>query len=200
MNTDHYRTHAQSYFDATVHLDMSWVRARFLGHLKAGDRILDAGCGSGRDARAFLDAGHPVIAFDGSPEMVRLATEHVGQPVFALDFHEIDQLALVGIPLAFEGIWACSSLVHLNEAELTDTLAALANSLKPSGAFFFCLKHGDPQQSGVEASTGRHFNRHTLQTVSPIARAAGLDVVDHWRSESQRQPGVEWCNVVCRKA
>jgi len=54
---DYYETHSEEYFRATVGLDMSSIYKRFLGELTPGAHILDAGCGSGRYTKAFLEMG-----------------------------------------------------------------------------------------------------------------------------------------------
>jgi ubiquinone/menaquinone biosynthesis C-methylase UbiE len=62
----------------TAGLDLEPLYQRFLRHVRPGGRILDAGCGPGRDALAFADRGYEVVAFDASEAMVRLARERVG--------------------------------------------------------------------------------------------------------------------------
>jgi ubiquinone/menaquinone biosynthesis C-methylase UbiE len=66
---DFYNQNAASYAAETLHADMHASRQRFLAHLSAGASVLDAGCGSGRDALAFKEAGFAVAAFDASEEM-----------------------------------------------------------------------------------------------------------------------------------
>lgn len=67
----YYDSHATHFVEGTLHVDMSSLRGRFLAHVPAGGLILDAGCGSGRDSKAFLDAGFRVRAFDASSELAR---------------------------------------------------------------------------------------------------------------------------------
>lgn len=80
---DYYRQGASGFFAATANVDMTALHERFLASLPGGARILDAGCGSGRDAKAFAERGHQVVAFDASPELARLASAHCGLPVCA---------------------------------------------------------------------------------------------------------------------
>lgn len=86
----YYEAHAQTFFDGTVNLDLSALHQRFLAHLPTGGHILDAGCGSGRDARAFLDHGYTVTAFDAAPALAELASVHCGLPVHVLRLEEMD--------------------------------------------------------------------------------------------------------------
>jgi 2-polyprenyl-3-methyl-5-hydroxy-6-metoxy-1,4-benzoquinol methylase len=62
----------------TADLDLEPVYLRFLRYMPPGGRILDAGCGAGRDALAFAERGYEVVAFDASEAMVTLASERVG--------------------------------------------------------------------------------------------------------------------------
>lgn len=78
MNTttiDYYNQNAKQYYKSTVSLDFSDNRDRFLKYLPAAGHILDFGCGSGRDTKAFLKKGFLVTAVDGSKEMCKLATK-----------------------------------------------------------------------------------------------------------------------------
>ena len=102
-----YDDHAAYYFETTRDMNMAPLRSRFLAHVPAAGRILDAGCGTGRDSRAFLDAGYTVEAFDGSPPLAELAGSFIGQPVRVLNFRE------VGWRAECDGVWACASLLHV---------------------------------------------------------------------------------------
>ena|SRR5205807_552927 len=65
----YYERHADSFLSATVHVDLGSLYEPFLALVPEGGLILDAGCGSGRDSRAFLERGYRVRAFDASPEL-----------------------------------------------------------------------------------------------------------------------------------
>ena len=89
MNDDYYQQNAQRFFDETVDVDMSAVYQPFLALLKPGARILDAGCGSGRDAKAFSERGYAVDAFDASAELAERAERLIGRPVEVMRFQEL---------------------------------------------------------------------------------------------------------------
>lgn len=96
QTSQYYNDHATTFFEATVGVDMGPLHARFLQKIPAGGRILDAGCGSGRDARAFKDRGYQVTAFDASPELARLAAEHSGLQVQVAHFLSLSDAAQLG--------------------------------------------------------------------------------------------------------
>jgi len=88
--TAYYAKNAQGFFTETVAVDMEPLYERFLPRLPAGGHILDAGCGSGRDSRAFIECGYRVTAFDASPELARLACRHIGQEVLVMRLEDMD--------------------------------------------------------------------------------------------------------------
>ncbi len=130
LNDDYYQQHAEMFFADTVEVDMTPLYRRFLSLLRDQAQILDAGCGSGRDARAFADLGHHVTAFDASPALVALAETQLGQPVQCLRFQDIAWQE------QFDGIWACASLLHVPAAELPEVMQRLCKALKPGGVLY----------------------------------------------------------------
>jgi predicted TPR repeat methyltransferase len=161
---------------------------RFAELLPAGGAVLEAGCGWGRDAKALHAAGFQVTAFDGSAEMVRLAREHTGLQVEQMRFQE---MAWEG---AFDGVWACASLLHVPLAELDEVLARVVAALKPDGVFYASFKHG----AGERERDGRRFTDMTGETLRPRLERAGLEPVDLWISPDERPHAVpgEWVSAL----
>lgn len=92
---------------ATVNLDVDVLYKPFLQLLPPKARILDAGCGAGRDLKAFAEAGYVVLVMDASPQMVATAATFRQQKVIQKRFQEIAWVE------EFDGIWACASLLHV---------------------------------------------------------------------------------------
>lgn len=85
---EYYDNNAEAFFNRrTIHIDLSMIYDKFLHQLADGAKILDAGCGGGRDSKYFKNMGHQITAFDGSAEMVRLSTKTVGQEIFKTWLH-----------------------------------------------------------------------------------------------------------------
>ena len=140
---------------------MEHVYDPFLALMPPAGRILDAGCGSGRDAIAFVKRGFEVTAFDGSVELARLASDRTGLSILHLTFDEIawrDE---------FDGVWACASLLHLPSRELQAALQRLVHALRLGGVLYVSMKAG---QSEGERE-GRWFTDATPSTFRPCWRA-----------------------------
>jgi SAM-dependent methyltransferase len=109
----------------------------FMQMLPEGGRILELGCGSGRDAEALLAHGFDVDPTDGTPAMAAQAEERLQRPVKVMRF---DELADVGL---FDGVWAHASLLHVPRTTLGTVLARVFRSLKPGGVLFANYKSGE---------------------------------------------------------
>lgn len=192
QNIAYYDANAKAYFDKTVKADMSNTRNRFLEYLEPGSKILDAGCGSGRDSRVFLDAGYSVKAFDASSELAALASGYTGRPVACMTFHDMKW------ENEFDGIWACSSLLHLNPADLRDALDRIYTALKPGGVFFTCFKYGNQ----VWSDDSRDFYNQTEGSLTELlSEDFNYKILDLFTT-GDVMPGrsnLRWINIISSK-
>lgn len=195
--TEFYDTHAAPFVAQTRNVDMAALRQRFLDALPrrrgAARRLLDAGCGAGRDARAFAQAGYDVAAFDASPAMVAAAQDHAGLPVRRMTFEAFVWES------CFEGIWACASLLHVAEADLPEAIARLARHLVPGGVLYMSFKPG----AGTRIKDGRRFTDMTEARLGALLDACpALAGCEMWRSADRRpnRAGETWLNALARRA
>jgi 2-polyprenyl-3-methyl-5-hydroxy-6-metoxy-1,4-benzoquinol methylase len=154
----YYNENARAYFDSTVALDMGKLYGPFLKHLRPGSKVLDAGCGSGRDSLFFKNQGFQVTAFDASKEMVKLASELLDQKVLLMSFEDLS------LTEQYDGIWACASLLHVEKAKLSRVVAELAKHLKDGGVFYISFKYGREEYW----KEGRYFNHLDEDTLKEI--------------------------------
>jgi SAM-dependent methyltransferase len=169
---------------------MSALHERFLRHIPARGRILDAGCGVGRDALAFAERGYSVVAFDASAEMVRLARERTAGRAEVLHMRFED----VAWREEFDGIWACASLLHVPETELPAVARRLASALRPGGVIYMSFKYG----AGQRVSEGRQFTDHTDETLRAAVHVTGLALAETWTTADVRvgRSAELWQNAV----
>nr|WP_318383183.1 class I SAM-dependent methyltransferase [uncultured Enterobacter sp.] len=192
MTQDYYRQHAQAFFDGTVNVDMAALYAPFTARLAPGARVLDAGCGSGRDSKAFVQMGYQVDAFDASAELAALASAHAGIPVAQMTF------AGVAAVETFDGIWCCASLLHVSAGELPAVMQRLAWALKPGGVWYVSFKYGD----GEREKDGRRFtDMHEESLRGLVAPLSGVSVASLWTTQDVRPDRDErWLNAILHKA
>jgi SAM-dependent methyltransferase len=187
----YYDQHANEFIERTAGLSMAHLYEPFLALVPAGGRILDAGCGSGRDAAEFARRGFSVTAFDGSAQMARLASARTGLSVLHLTFDAIDWRD------EFDGVWASASLLHVPSHQFGDALRRLAQALRTGGVLFVSVKAGDFEGQ----REGRWFSDHSPDALQRLfADTAELEVIRIWETDGVR-PGLTttWVNSLSVK-
>ena len=190
----YYEEHAEEFTTNTINADMASIRSRFLVYLPKGCRILDFGCGTGRDSKAFQELGYDVTAIDGSEALCGIAQSLTGLPVRCLDFRDYT----LEEGEVYEGIWACASLLHLKKDELLPVMKVLSQVLIPEGAFYVSFKYGNFEGE----RNGRHFTDFTPEDFSEFLKNIPvLSVAEYWVTGDVR-PGrgdERWLNIVLQR-
>ena len=190
MSADYYDDNAQSFYDSTVDVDMVGFYCKFLPLVGAEGRILDLGCGSGRDTKYFVDLGYKVDAIDASKEMVRLASIKSGLEVKHMSFE------LFSPDLQYDGIWACASLLHVEPKALKSMFVHISHWLNVSGVLYASFKYGD----GVRVKDGRTFTDMDEHQLKVLLSAANLILKESWVTDDQRpERNEKWLNVLVTK-
>ena len=191
LNVDFYNKNAEAFFKDTKDADMSLLRDKFTALLPDGGRILDAGCGSGRDSKAFIQQGFSVVAFDASKELCRLASELISQEVWQMKFQEIS------FEEEFDGVWACASLLHVPSEEMAEVFKRIYKALQEGGLFYASFKYGE----GITERSGRLFTNYTENTVKKLFEKEGFEIIDCEKSFDVRpeREDEKWVNVIARK-
>ena len=189
ITLDYYNKEADVFFENTVSVDFSKIQEMFLKHIKPGGRILDLGCGSGRDSRAFLERGYEVVAVDGSRELAKIAGAYIGQKVIVADFREFEPEG------TFDGIWACASLLHLLREEIAAVMRRMAAHLAEGGCFYASFKYGEFQGE----RNGRYFTDMTEESFRELLEGVpGLAIEEYFSSGDVRagRESERWLNVM----
>jgi 2-polyprenyl-3-methyl-5-hydroxy-6-metoxy-1,4-benzoquinol methylase len=187
-----YDENAEEFFRCSVDAGLLPELRRFADLLPPGGRVLEAGCGSGRDALALKALGFQVTAIEAAPRLAALASAHTGLPVEVMTF---DQVAWRE---AFDGIWACASLLHVARRDLPQTLRRLRAALRPGGAWFMSFKYGTQER---EANGRRFTDLDEAGAKALLAETGGLALIAMAVTGDVRPDrGAErWLSVLCRR-
>jgi SAM-dependent methyltransferase len=192
MSIEYYNKNAEEFYNATASADMSETCNKFLKYIAPGGKILDAGCGSGRDSLYFIKHGYKVVSIDASEEMVRLSSKLTGQQTLLMKFEDVD------FKDEFDGIWACASLLHVPKAKIKSVMTKLVQALKENGVFYGSFKYGE----GEEFRGERLFNFYDENSLkSLLGEIKQLEILEIWITEDVR-PGKEgemWVSCLCRR-
>ena len=189
---DYYDNCADDFYKSTVNIDFTTIQEHFLEKLEKGSYILDFGCGSGRDTKYFLEHGYRVDATDGSSELCRLASAYTGIKVRQMFFGELSAVN------EYDGIWACSSLLHLPIDQLKEVMQKMAAALKENGIIYTSFKYG----IFAGERNGRFFTDMTETAFADLLSGIdGLEMEEQWVSTDARPERSEekWLNLILRK-
>jgi len=192
MSYQYYNRNADQFLNDTANLDMTAHYKKFLNYLDSGAAILDAGCGSGRDALQFKDLGFNVSAFDASIEMVKAATKLTGLQIAQMNFEQIS------LPQKYDGIWACASLLHVKRKNLKNVLVNLAKALNEGGIIYCSFKYGETERQKGE----RYFNDMNEALLKEIiSDVPSLKFTEAWKSRDARKDRSSefWLNCILTK-
>jgi len=187
----YYDRNAEVFVESTFQVSMGELYQEFLPKVSEGGHILDAGCGSGRDALFFKQNGYRVSAFDGSEAIASLASKKTGLTVQHRSFSDIYESN------TYDGIWACASLLHLPLADVPEAIARLWNALKPDGVLYMSFKAGQ----GEREHNGRHFSDADESIAEQwVQGLTEFEACHMWRSDDQRPDRDEqWLNILLIK-
>ena len=187
----YYNQNAASFIQGTVSVDFQMTQDKFLNALP-GKRVLDFGCGSGRDTKYFLGNGLAVTALDGSEELCKYASAYTGIPVKNMIFQDLDEMN------QYDGIWACSSILHLPKKELKMVFHKMVTALDTNGIIYTSFKYGTFEGE----RSGRFFTDFTQDTFSDFIKdVEQIRIEEEWLTDDVR-PGRErekWLNLILKK-
>ena len=188
----YYNQFAKAYNETTLTIEFQSKREFLLKYLNPHAHILDLGCGSGRDSKAFLQQGYEVTAIDGSQELCQLASETIDQPVKCQLFHDLDEVN------TYDAVWACASLLHLPTIELKQTLKKIEKALKDEGYFYASFKYGEFEGYREE----RFFNDFTEESFKTLLKDIPTLTIIETEVTTDVIPGrenVSWLNLMMKK-
>lgn len=186
-------TYAERFAQLDVSQYVSWLFDT-IGELPQ-PRILDVGCGTGRDAETFAAHGARTFGIDLSKEMTAWARRHVTEASFVIG----DMLDLPLRAESFDAVWSMASLVHLDLSQTQRVLTEISRVLRPDGLFLASVPRGPEPEWRPDEAGGRRWFRYyrSASEVSRLLRDSAFDIL-----RIDDAPGVvsgRWITALCRK-
>ena len=188
----YYNQNADAFVDGTQNADMSEQYRFFSKYLSPGCKILDLGCGSGRDSAYFSSLGFEVTAVDGSEELCKRVKENYGIEALCIKFEDMSFTA------EFDAIWACASLLHVKKADMPNVMDKVSAALKLGGILYASFKYGKDER----VSNGRFFNDYTENDIDTLLTPENqLTLLEYWITGDVRpeRSGERWLNFIAKR-
>ena len=191
---NYYNENAELYCEQTKVGNIQENYDRFLRTIPVGSYILDFGCGSGRDSKYFIENGYKVRAIDGSSEICKITSKYINQEVECMKFEDLDDVEV------YDGIWACSSILHVEKENLPGILDKMLRSLKSGGVIYTSFKLGH----GYEIKEGKYYNFITKEEMEDVLKGLSIEakLIDYFETKPSTKrisPNTIWGNFVIKK-
>ncbi len=187
---DFYSKNAQSYADSTFSLNVHNIIHDFIKELN-GIKILDVGCGSGRDSLVFKNLGFDVQAIEPVLELQQIAQKNSGIEVLQQSVNQIQ------FKQEFDGIWCMASLLHLTKDEFKQAIPKLLDALKDDGILMIALKNGIGESYD---NKGRFFSYYEKNELIEIFKEFGFQKISIQESQDVMNRDNSWNNLIIHKA
>ncbi|WP_372655144.1 class I SAM-dependent methyltransferase [Halobacteriovorax sp.] len=189
----HYNGRAEAFWNGTKDHDVSQNIDALLSSIQgiAPFKILDFGCGPGRDTLELKERGHLPTGLDGCENFTKMARDHSGCEVLHQNFLELNLKENY-----FDGIFANASLFHIPKSEFQRVLKDLVNSLKSGGVLF----SSNPRGSAEGWNGERWAYYMELEEYEEHLKAAGLKLESHYyRPKGLPREQQPWIACIARK-
>lgn len=167
---------------------------QFISNLSKNAKVLDVGCGCGRDVSYLMEEQYDVIGVDLSKGMINEAKKRVEGGNFIL----MDMLDLKFDKESFDGIWCMASLDHIPKDIVPGVVGKLYDLLSDKGVLYLSVPEGedegtvDYEKSGNMSRFCAHYNQEELKA---LLKAAGFNILTIFTEDDD----VSWINVLCKK-
>ena len=194
LTLNSYNERAETFWEGTKDHDVSQNIAALLRHIESPPpfKILDLGCGPGRDLKSFADLGHVAVGLEGATRFVEMAGNYSGCEIWQQDFLRLD------LPKEyFDGIFANASLFHVPSGELPRILKELRATLKPGGVLFSSNPRGNNEEGW---NHGRYCVYHDIDGWRRYMSNAGfVELTHYYRPAGLPREQQLWLASVWRK-
>lgn len=161
----------------------------------AGGRVLDVGCGSGRDLQALVQAGFDATGVDASEKMLAAAARTRPALAWRLVRDGLPNLTAITADGSFDGVLCWAALMHLPEEVLFDTIFNLRRVLKEGGRLLIStpLERPDVDPVTHRDAQGRLFNQVTPEKFQFLLEKVGFRRLNRWDDkDSLGRAGHSW--------
>ena len=154
-------------------------------------KLIDIGCGTGRDMAWFESKDVTVTGIDLSMGMLAYARENVLGSLVSMNMRNLGFCDAY-----FDGVWCCASLLHLPKTEAAFALQEIHRVLKPGGMLILSVQEGNSEswEDGFVPGIKRFFARYQADEMRNILARQKFLVL---KEDSAQTVDRKWLSFVC---
>jgi ubiquinone/menaquinone biosynthesis C-methylase UbiE len=176
QNLEAYDKNAKLYQEKTNKLSREQlsIRKEFMSFLKHGAKILDIGCGPGRDAKLFSKS-FKVTGIDISKNMINLARKNAPKAKFRqMDFFDMDFSSA-----CFNAVWFEAGLLTVRKKDALKLLKDIKQLLIQKGIFYVSVKEGIGEGSEFDKRYGiaKYTAYYSKRELEQLIKKAGFKIL-----------------------
>ena len=187
--------YAEQYADLTFPNILQYELNRFISLLSKNARILDIGCGSGRDVQYFMDYGFQAVGIDASENMISEAKRRVVEGSFevmnmqSLDFQKE----------SFGAAWVLDAISFIDKTDVQKFLSSIYEVLKKDGVIFISARQGVGETEIEYEKLGKSKIKIAFfyqEELEELLSKNGFEILNLFTQEGEE---FTWINVYARK-
>lgn len=188
--TKYYKEHASEFIESTFNADLSSLYSLFLQYIPSSGKILDLGCGSGRDSLYFKNKGYDVYSIDIIEEMISNCKKLGLEKSYCTSIEDYNP------SFKFDAIWSLASLVHHSKNECALALNKINSILRKDGILYLSLVKCEGEFSD---SNSRFYSGYTSKEVNDMLIKEGFDIIQIDETDDSLKRSRKWINALARK-
>jgi ubiquinone/menaquinone biosynthesis C-methylase UbiE len=164
---------------STGHFAHFWIEEfDFYRSTINGKKVIDLGCGAGRDTAVFVENGFDYTGIDASDGMLKVARERAPKG----KFQKMDFTKTIFRDREFDGFWAAASFLHIPKKNVAGVLQEAKRIIKNGGVGFISVKEKNGMDEGMIGENkyggiGRYFSFYTQDEFKNLLEQNGFSVV-----------------------
>lgn len=190
-----YDKYSKVYADYTSQKFFQFQINKFITLLPKNSKILDAGCGAGRDASYFIEENHETIGIDTSEGLLKEAKQRCPEG----KFENMDFLKTNFEDEHFDGVWCMASLSDIPKSKTSNALSEFNRLLKQEGILFIATKIGEGEKIIIKKKYGnspRFYSFFNKRELEGYLTKANFKIIS---STTADDSGTEWVEIFAKK-
>ncbi len=175
--------------------DLNYLETEFREFQKLLPRgkVIDIGCGTGRDAGLFKKDGYEYVGVDISTGMLSEARKLFSEA----DFRQMDLMKLDFPDGYFDGIWSFATYLHIPKAEINDALNEARRVIKIGGIGFIVIKKGSKEGYFDSDYGKRYWSFYGKNQFAKILENNGFEIIKFWEDKRAYKPPKDVTVFLC---